>query len=186
MSRRLAFAVAPLVVAAALVLTGCTSEPRIPAAEPQPTAAPLFATDEEALAAATAAYEEYLAVLNAASSAPTEGIEDASDLVSSEHFLELQSTIDELVAQGVRAEGGTELTRTVLQQHSVDSGSLTTVVIYACLDVSRVRLLDLEGEDVTPTDRNETADLEVEFEAGTDEHLVVTRSDAWPAGTVCL
>jgi len=53
-----------LVFALVAGLTACTETARIPDAEPSPTATPLFASDEEALAAAVAAYEEFLTVLD--------------------------------------------------------------------------------------------------------------------------
>lgn len=55
-----------LAPAAALLvaLVGCSGTPEIPDADPAPSAPPLFATEEEALEAATAVYEEYLAVSN--------------------------------------------------------------------------------------------------------------------------
>ncbi len=48
-----------------LVLTGCTPGDEVVVPDPEPTVEPMFATDEEALAAAEEAYGAYLAASDA-------------------------------------------------------------------------------------------------------------------------
>ena len=184
MPRRLAIVAAPLALAA-LLLSGCSPEPRIPAAEPQPTATPLFATDEEALAAATAAYEEYLAV--SANVASSESL-DTSPLESltTPSFLDRElEALAEITRQGLRVEGQAFLSASRLQQRYTDATQREVVIIYGCLDASDTKAVDLDGNDRTPPDRRVMVDLEIELVENDDRGLVINRSDVWAGESVC-
>lgn len=184
MPRRLAIVAAPLLLAA-LLLGGCTPEPRIPAAEPQPTATPLFASDEEALAAATAAYEEYLAA--SATAAKTDPFDAAAlEQVTTETFLDRElKALEEITSQGLRIEGLATLSETVLQQRYIDEAHREVVVMYGCLDASGTKLVDTNGVDRTPADRRTRVDLEIELVETDGNRLVVNRSDVWAGESFC-
>jgi len=97
MPRRLTLAVAPLLLA--LALAGCTESTRLPPPEPPAAGEPLFASDEEALAAATAAYEEYLEVSNAVFREPPRNLAPLAEFVT-ERFLENEKPIASIATSG--------------------------------------------------------------------------------------
>lgn len=183
MPRRLALAVTPLLLAAALV--GCSEQTRIPPAEPPAAQAPLFASDEEALAAATAAYEEYLAVSNAVTSDPNASLSELEALTTQDYFLELEVGVEQLRSQGLRSVGTSRSSTIVLQQFEQSPG-YALVTIYVCLDVTDARLVDADGKDVTPGDRDNLVELEVSLlSEDSQQSLVVADSESWPGGNIC-
>jgi len=185
MPRRLRLAVAPLVLLIA-TLTACAEPTRLPPPEEPAARAPLFASDEEALAAATEAYEEYLAVSNAITSNPDAPLAPLQEKTSSAHFENLEASITQLRAQGLRSEGSSALASVELQQHS-QIGDEILIVVYVCLDVSSTRLLDQNGNDVTPRDRADRVALEVALinESGALRDLIVDGSETWTGGLNC-
>ncbi len=60
--------VGALVLVGMLALTGCVDGDRLPTLPPTPTSTPIFASEEEALAAAEEAYAAYLEMSNLISS----------------------------------------------------------------------------------------------------------------------
>jgi hypothetical protein len=150
------------------------------------TSAPLFASDEEALAAATAAYAEYLQVSDAIA---VEGGAD-SERISSVVFEDYrESSLDDFASfadQGLRAVGMSKFDTVSLQNQTTSADGETEVVIYLCLDVSSVRILDQTGADVTPVSRNERLPLEIEVKSSsTTQDVRVSRSDIWSGGSFC-
>ncbi|MGV3731832.1 MAG: hypothetical protein ACO1N6_00345 [Microcella sp.] len=184
MPRPLALALVPLLLLAA-ALTGCTQPTRLPPPEPSASGEPLFASDEEALAAATAAYKEYLAVSNAVTANPSVDMAELSPLTTSEYYREVSEAVSVLRRDGLRTVGSTRIQGVVLQQWA-HTGEGAEVAIYVCLDVSGALLLDAEGQDVTPSDRSELVPLEVTLVSqAASGGLLVARSDSWPQGDVC-
>lgn len=186
MPRRPALVVAPLTLLVLLTATlaGCAEPTRLPPPEPS-AAAPLFASDEEALAAATAAYEEYLAVSNAVFREPPRDLKPLSEVVT-DRFLEgeipVAAQFDE---NGWVVAGGTQLTGTRLQQWFADATGQSTVIFYACVDVTEARILDRNGLDVTPSERPSEVTLEVELVGEGPESLLVDRSELWEQQDTC-
>lgn len=160
MPRRPALVVAPLTLLVLLTATlaGCAEPTRLPPPEPS-AAAPLFASDEEALAAATAAYEEYLAVVDAALASPSEA--PLLEVVASgEALSEVQESVAEFVDEGYVLEGLRVLGGATLQQVFVEDDE-TTVVAYFCEDLTRVALVDSNGSLLTTEDRPDFTVFEV-------------------------
>ena len=183
MPRRLTLAVAPLLLA--LALAGCTESTRLPPPEPPAAGEPLFASDEEALAAATAAYEEYLAVSNAVTGDPQSSIAQLESKTTPTYFESVSDSVSQLREQGLKSSGTTEIAKVALQQHS-ESESEVLVVLYLCLDVSGTRLIDSGGNDVTPVDRRDLVPLEVTFVSEVSvPNLLLDESEVWPEGAIC-
>lgn len=184
MSRSLALVALPLLLVVG-PLAACTESTRIPPAEPPAATEPLFASDEEALAAATAAYEEYLAVSNEAASALPFDLSSLEPLVTSEYLLRETESLNRLEEQGWLIAGQSSVEQTRLQQWYVDNEVGHVVVMYACIDVSQARVIDRDGVDVTPIDRSNQVSLEVEFVEGENRVLLLNRSDSWSGDPVC-
>lgn len=184
--RRLSFTAGGcLAIAAVLTLSACGPD----RAEPVPTpddslaaAAPVFASDEEALATVTAAYSGYVEAADAIA-ASGEGLDRLRPLVTDEFFASTEIEYANLTELGVRTIGDTRFDSVEIQSRRMDEHGVTKVVVYLCLDVTAVRLIDAAGADVTPVDRNDRLPLEVEFSA--DDVLLLARSAVWSGEDFC-
>lgn len=127
------------------MLAACTPEP-----EPTPTKTALFASDEEAFAAAEETYRAYTEAANEAE--PGEGDRNPNDyLIGSalEGAIDAQRALDEA---GLHVDGDVAVARFLPVEGSVqrDGEKLSAI---ACLDLTAARTLNAQGEDVTPADR---------------------------------
>ncbi len=173
-----------LILAAATVTgaaTACVGPTPIPTLPPQPTATPVFASEEEALAAATAAYEQFVRVSDevAAGGWETPGVLN-SVAVDPALARELESA-EEFAAAGYRQTGTTQVLSTALQQ--LDPGPPAVVVIYACIDVSEVDLVDSAGTSLVPDTRPDVIPVEIQL-AG-DAALMVSGVEQWGGPNFC-
>ena len=163
-----------------LTLSGCTESPPLVPPVPAPSDTPVFASDEEALAAAEAAYAKYLEVSDAITADGGGGGERLSGLVTVEQLTAALDRFEKFQATGNRTQGSTGFDSASLQRwDDFDLG------IYLCLDVSGVRVLDLGGVDVTPADRPNRIPLEIAFQLDNDGGLVLASSDVWGDGDYC-
>lgn len=126
-------------------LSGCAPSP-----EPSPTKTALFASDEEAFAAAEETYRAYTEASNARRNGDQSV--DPQDFLTGEA---LESHIDSLRAldeAGLRVVGDVSVVDFRPMSDSVrrDGQSLSAVV---CLDLANARTLNSDGDDVTPSDR---------------------------------
>lgn len=169
---------------AAIVLTGCTDTTRIPPADPTPTDAPLFSSDEEALAAATEVYEEYWNISSEILQVGGEEPERLQPLVSDSLFeRELQGFRD-FESQQWRLVGQPVVQSTKLQQLLVVNAESAEVYFYACVSSQGTDVVDTEGESVIQDGREQLST----FEAATlfqDGAWTVTASDLWQGESVC-
>ena len=130
-----------LTLASALVLTGCTAPPPQTVAVSSPTVAPVFASDEEALAAAVEAYEKYLAVSDQIAQEGGAGADRFEDVVTDEWRIKEEQTVDELIRSARRQTGESTFEEMRLQKiDQIDQAVIITA--YACLDLSAVQYVD--------------------------------------------
>lgn len=171
-----------------LALSGCvpTAEPDpIP---PTPTVTPVFATEEEALAAAEAAYREYLAVSDAILA---DGGRDRARLQSVATGEALQIDTDgfaEFEANGLRSVGLTTYSGFSLQSYDPSAPAGANVVrAYVCADVSKVDVLDAHGASVVDPSRQSVTRFEVGFDQVSNKTraLIVSSKDVWSGDTSC-
>jgi hypothetical protein len=182
----------PLLVALSLTLLAaslgaCAESASIPSPPPPAAEAPLFATDEEALEAATAAYAEYLIASGAVTSSDSLDASQLSAYVTDSYLAQEEAALQEFVASELRTDGESRLQSALLQQHFENEMGGTIIVIYACVDVSGVTVLDEVGTDVTPLDRAAVSQLEVEL-VSADEglpRLLINRSQSWMDSSAC-
>jgi len=186
MPRPLALALVPLLLLAA-ALTGCTQPTRLPPPEPSASGEPLFASDEEALAAAFSAYERYLQVSNTLSASVDADTGLLEEVAIPGHVEEVAASIEALRSQGLRTEGQAEIYAFNLQQHFEGSNGDVSVLTYVCLDVSGLRVVDGQGRDNTPPDRADFVGLEVVFWGinGPFPDLKVASSKTWSGSDLC-
>lgn len=174
-----------LALAAILLLPGCTGDAPVVLPSPESSTAPVFATDEEALAAAEAAYGEYLAASNAINAKNGKDPKTIAPFVHADYLPELLDEFDEFREANRHVEGEVTFDSAELQQYSDDLDNPAEVAIYLCLDVSGARLIADDGADVTPQ-RNERLPLEaVLVTVDREPNLVLKSSELWTGGDFC-
>lgn len=177
---------ATALVAVAL-LVGCVPQDPVIAPVPEPSSSPVFASDEEALAAATEAYGRYLEVTDAITAKGDGDVKQLVDLVTPDQLARERAAIEDLAKSDKRAVGKSSFAIHGLQQFTDFGDGTATVMLYICVDVSSVRVLDSNGTDLTPRDRINFYPLEVEFrfESEASDHLLIARSETWPGTNFC-
>jgi len=165
----------------ALSLAGCAAVQQEP---PVATVAveeqPVFASEEEALAAAQAAYTQYLAVSDQIARDGGANPERLEGLVSKALFIDEQSGFTEISKSGLHAIGSSYVDTLHLQKNG--SGKVNT---YLCVDRTQIRLFDDSGVDATSTSRIDRYPLEVSFTAKLGGGLLVESSDTWSGQNFC-
>ncbi|MEO7349354.1 MAG: hypothetical protein ABIW32_05800, partial [Terrimesophilobacter sp.] len=71
-----------VLLVATLLLSGCVPSEPVITPVPEPSVTPIFASDDEALAAATDAYAKYLEVSDAIFASGGQGIEQLSEVLA--------------------------------------------------------------------------------------------------------
>lgn len=173
-----------LIAASAFALTGCSPEAAVPSAPPSAEAEPLFASDEEALAAAEAAYAEYLAVTDLVYG-EGDDVEKLREVATGEVLEEDFQRAEDFAAQGLRTQGGTRLLDFEIQQHVRGDASTTEVVGYGCVDTMTLTVVDDNGTDIGDPSREPTATYELTFTSDENGTLLLSRSTFWTAGPEC-
>ena len=172
-----------LAIAVVVPLAACTEATRLPEAEPSSEVAPLFASDEEALAAATEAYEEYLAVLDAALQGPVSDDGELARVAQGQALLSAQESVAEFVEDKLRISAPRVVRAARLQQH-LSLGAEAEVTTYFCEDISGVLLLDSEGNSLSEADRPDYTIFEATVEFGPDGTYVIER-EFWSNESSC-
>lgn len=160
-ARRLALAAAVAAGAAgaalAMALSGCSADVE-PTAAPTPStssdAAPIFASDEEALTAAVAAYEAYAEASRTIVADGFTNPDRVDAFVTDEYAPTLHEEFESFSSAGYRFDGESTTDSTSLVSRSESSG-IAEVSIYLCQDVTNVQVLDSNGNNVTPSDRED-------------------------------
>ena len=168
-----------------LVLTGCRTPDPVVTPAPESTSTPLFASDEEALAAAEEAYAAYLAVSDQILAEGGASPERAYEFMTESMQVDGVAGIKLFVDSGWHTQGSTTFDSLVLQQFTAEGSSSANLIAYACLDVSNIRIIDAAGADVTPAERQNRLPLELEFVAESSSIMLVERSDLWSGDDFC-
>ncbi len=166
-------------LAVVLLLTGCSAaSPEAAPSTPSPSATPVFASEEEALAAAEEAYAAYVAVSNQVFSEGGINPERLNSVATGDFLADEMAGFERILANGWRSTGLTAFRDVVLQRYS--PGSSTDIVgVYVCEDVSGVDVLDSSGASVVSPSRPETTVMQVTFDLGDENALLVSSREAW-------
>lgn len=151
------------------VLAACAPTP-----EPTPTPTALFASDEEAFAAAEETYEAYLDALNGVDLTAPESFEAVYDWTTGSASASIRESLSKLHAEGFQMTGDT-----VLQSVTPVSANTATgeISMRLCADVSDTDIVDTEGNSVVAGDRADVQALAVSFTpAGTRTGLTISSS----------
>ena len=172
-------------VAAALLLSGCTGDAPVVLPSPQSSIAPVFASDEEALAAAEEAYGRYLAASDAINAKNGEDPQTIAPFVHPDYLPELLAEFESFRTNKTYVEGNVEFDSIELQQYSDDLDGPAQVAVYLCLDVTKARLMSEDDEDITPN-RNDRLPLEVVLETKDREpNLLIKSGELWTGEDFC-
>jgi len=181
---RLILAVAA-VATAAFVLSGCTTEDPapVPASDTSPVA-PVFASDEEALAAAEEAYAAYQktsdAILGDGGKEPDRLLEFAT---KKQYEIELEG-YKQIGIDGFHGVGRSRFDTASLEKFDA-SGGQPVVSVYLCVDISELDVRDRHDKSVVDKDRVDRSPVEVTFDYDGGALLVSSRS-AWSGANFCL
>jgi len=184
-------AIAVLASAGALVLalTGCIGAPApssVPTSVPSSSPEPIFASDEEALAAAEAAYREYLATIDTIAAEGFASFDALNSAVTPDHRGEVIASLESLRTAGLTPVGATTFDSASLVE-TVQTQDIADVSLYLCLDVSGVRVMDRSGADVTSSERDDRSPMQVQFESAAvgDPRLLVASEEPWNGDDFC-
>lgn len=187
MPRALPRRLAALALAGATLagLTACATAD--PAPEPTPTTdvaePPLFDSDEEALAAAVEAYEAYSVTSTAVGYEGGAQPERLSDLVTPDLYSQVEAEFEALHDAGLHIEGAATVSGGELAQYSPEQSPIVSV--YFCRDISATRVVDSDGNDVTPEGRQIVQPILAHFEAGEPRQLLVSEIERWSDDSFC-
>ena len=167
---------------------GCTAAPTPAPRSATPTVASIFASDEEALAAATEAYANYLRVsdeiLMSGGEYP-ERIEEVTSAQMAESEIEGYLGAQE---QKFRSTGGSAFSNLTIQHVAIGQESEGVVTAYVCSDVSGVDVFNEDGESVVAANRPDRTPFEVTFDLAdaSATRLVVASATVWNGAGVCI
>jgi hypothetical protein len=177
----------PLLVAAVLTLataTACSPTPESIEPTSEPTGTPLFATDDEALAAATQAYAAYLAVTDEVLQSGGRETDQVKSVAEDSALDEILQDAEEFEQAGYRTTGSKIATSVVLQ--SYDSISRPEVVtVYVCENVAAVDLLDSSGLSIVSPTRPDATAFEVQIRVIDLGELRVVQRKLWDGDGIC-
>ena len=175
-------AAAALVLFAALAATGCTPEPAKPHT-PAPSSTPLFASDEEALAAAEEAYAAYVAVNDQVYEDGGVGAERLEQVATGAQLEADTLGMNEVARLGYHSSGKTSFDNISLQQYQPDAADgVSVVTVYLCQDVSGIDVFDPSGNSVVLETRPDRTKFEVSFDradSASERSLLVSNRSPW-------
>ncbi|ROR83010.1 hypothetical protein EDD42_3112 [Plantibacter flavus] len=168
-----------------LALTACTASEPAPAPSRTP---PVFENEEQALAAVTETYQEFLDISN---TILVEGGVDVDrinaivggQLVDAEH-----ENLTELSTQGLSLTGAPTLVSMQLQEWYPQPDAAGVIALArACMDLTAVQVLDGDGNSVVETDRPSTRTWSIAIGPGNEgqQRFVLTSRDFLSEGSSC-
>ena len=164
-----------------VVLAGCDEPPPHVTPVPTPSVTTVFASDEEALAAAEEAYRAYLAVADQIFAEGGADPERLSAVAAPPQLTVDLQGFEEVVEEGQHSVGLTTFRDIALQRYD-PTVSEDTIIVYLCEDVSGVDVLDRHGSSLVTPSRPNLVTYQVSF--GFDfqaNQLMVSDKEAWSA-----
>ncbi|MGV8912839.1 MAG: hypothetical protein ACOH14_09530 [Rhodoglobus sp.] len=161
------------------LLSGCVPSDATTPPAPTATFVAPYATDEEALAAAEAAYAEYVRVLLESYRETTSDPSALYTVASGGHLKELLSEFDDRIEGGRYILGEQSFDQVVLQRYSRDSSTSEVIAVYLCDDLSELAIYK-DGQKIAPDKPIPPATMQVVFDFSPDSNsLLVSARDIW-------
>jgi hypothetical protein len=147
---------------------------------------PIFSTQEDALNAATKTYQRYFEVSDQIASRGGAGREDMTALATPDFLVVTDQGFEEIAANSLHTRGRTSVESVSLQSLRERDGR-AEVMIYACVDVTNVAVLNSVGEVVTSPDRPNRLSLVAELISDTQasSNLVLSKNVPWSGDSFC-
>lgn len=162
------------------LLSGCVPSETAPSPETSAAFVAPYATDEEALAAATAAYAEYLRISDLILHEAGAGAERILAVTAGDFAQISLEGYESIAAVGSYSTGTTTFDSMTLQRFSTTGGNKEIISVYLCHDVSDVDLLDINGESLVPPDRRDRVQFEASFDFDPSTgHLSISQRSVW-------
>lgn len=186
---RASLALATLALSGAL-LTACTPTSPAPtphktrASTPTPSAAPIFTSNEEALAAAVAVYKKFEAATDAIDHDGGAHPERVKPFVSDKGYEFELDQVKKLQQQHAHGVGSTVLNNAVLQSRD-ETGGWATVTVYFCEDLSSVDRIGPDGKSLVDPSRADLIAYQTVFQGRTPDSLVIQSNDFWSGSGIC-
>ncbi|GAA3749442.1 hypothetical protein GCM10022239_25940 [Leifsonia bigeumensis] len=168
-------------LAAVLLLAGCIPGEPVITPEPDPDATPVFASDEEALAAATEAYAKYREVLDKIFIGGATDLSQLENVATGDQLQTESDAFAEVNERGLHSSGGTTFEVQELQQYDAGaSDGKSIIIVYICENVSAVDVFDQSGASIVSSTRPDTSLYEVTFDWATKMNdLLVSHKELW-------
>jgi hypothetical protein len=173
-----------LTLVAAAALAACSPDDPVDLPDPLPSSTPVFASDEEALAAAEELYGEYLAAENQLGAAGWKDTSLVEPFVRGAALEDEVETAEGLSSKGYSQTGLTSFDSLALQQLHDDGPGALLLTVYLCLDFSIADVVDASGASVVDPARADRLALEIDLD-DLDGDLKISRSDAWSGESFC-
>lgn len=169
-----------------LALSGCGGGDPLPTLPPSPSSTPVFASEEDALAAATDAYEAYLKLWAQIASDPNSDPTEIAAVSSGDFYSSELEGITALRDNGWTVVGASTLRSVELQYVNLNATAPEQVLgAYVCVDVSAVDVIDATGASVVAESRPDLQAFEVLFDLNDKKALVPSSREPWDPESVC-
>lgn len=170
-----------------VLLTGCVGAPA-PAPTPteESTVAPIFASDEEALAAAEAAYERFIDTTTMITNNGGATSEELESVATGAALDEESDAAKRFREEGLRTIGTVTFRVHKLQSVARDADARTVITVYVCDDLREVDLLNAAGESMVVEGRVVDVPYIVAVTATDANNLRVSEKELWTRDNFCL
>jgi hypothetical protein len=190
-ARRARLASGCFVTLVALSVAGCADHTDAPTAVPTAWAtddALVFASEEQALAAATEVYAMFLATTDAVLAEHGKSPERLDEFASPDVAAIEMASVEEFVANDYQLVGRARVTNTTLQSHAGSNSTVELpVAFYVCVDITEVDVLDRDGVSVVEPTRPDSSTFEVIVDQRHENssELEVVSKNVWAGKGVC-
>ncbi|MET3511452.1 hypothetical protein [Plantibacter flavus] len=168
-----------------LALTACSeAEP----APPPKSTPPVFENEEQALAAVTETYQEFLDISNTILVEGGVGVDRIDAIVGGQLVDAEHESLTELSTQGLSLIGAPTLLDVELEEwYSLPDAAGIIALARACMDLAAVQVLDVDGNSVVEADRPSTRTWSIAIGPGQEgqQQFVLTSRDFVSEGSSC-
>lgn len=164
-------------------LAACTPSAPTPTRTPVATHSQAFASDADALKAATEAYAAYLKMSDTIAQEGGVNPERIKPFVTGDALESSMESARQYRDAKAHSTGTTTFTNATLEQASYSRHPLT-IRFYVCSDVSRTDVVTVDGKSLVAENRQPRTTFEIEV-VGRGEALVVASRIQWTGSSVC-